>query len=221
MGYDFFHLPPSQKSDVQVFSPTAYATNVQWQTWEKPRGVSFVHIVAVSGGCGGGAGAVGAVSTAAGGGGGASGQSVVMWVPAWMLPDRLYISVGHGGAGGVAGAGGLGGYTYIAVHPDSSVVQHLLVMCGVGTGGGAGSGATAGTAGAVASSIAVGSALLSGLGAPALASTNLSPAGQPGVAGGATGAGNALTLPTTGIFLTGGTGGGGLGNNASDRKSVV
>ena len=72
MGYDFFHLPPSQKSDVQVFSPTAYATNVQWQTWEKPRGVSFVHIVAVSGGCGGGAGAVDplAVAPLAGGRGG-------------------------------------------------------------------------------------------------------------------------------------------------------
>ena len=65
MGYDFFHLPPSQKADVQVFSPTGFANTAQWQTWEKPRGISFVHIVAVSGGCGGGAGAIGAVSTAA------------------------------------------------------------------------------------------------------------------------------------------------------------
>ncbi len=71
MAYDFFHLPPSQKADVQVFSPTASGNNVQWQIWERPRGISFVHIVAVSGGCGGGAGAVGSNSAAAGGGGGA------------------------------------------------------------------------------------------------------------------------------------------------------
>ena len=48
---------------------------------------------------------------------------------------------------GVAAAGSTGGYTYIAVHPDQSVPNHLLVLCTVGGAGGAASGATAGSAG--------------------------------------------------------------------------
>ena len=112
-------------------------------------------------------------------------------------------------------AGSTGGYTYIAVHPDQSVPNHLLVLCTVGGAGGAASGATAGSAGAAPSVVGVGNALLSGVAAPALASTSLAPAGHAGVAGGTTGSGSALNLPTSGIFLTGGTGGGGLGNAGS------
>jgi hypothetical protein len=40
-------------------------------------------------------------------------------------------------------------------------------------------------------------------------------AGQAGIIGNTTGAGAALTLPTTGLLITGGTGGAGVGNAAS------
>lgn len=67
---DFSHLVTGTNKDIQVFYASAPTAGTAWQTWVKPRGISFVHFFVLGGGGGGGSGVVGAASTAAGGGGG-------------------------------------------------------------------------------------------------------------------------------------------------------
>lgn len=193
-------LPRNRMADVRVFYANSPANGVGWSAWTKRPGSTMVSILCLGGGGGGGNGVVGAVSTAAGGGGGGSGGLAYGEFPSYMLPDVLFVSVGFGGA-----ANGGGQITRVCLGPSGAAANdHLLIANGGGAGGNA-SGATGGTAGSAASATIVGSQPLIGFGVYTLL------AGQAGIAGGGTGAGANLTLPVTGIRVTGGTGGGGLG----------
>lgn len=196
---DFSHLPTSTKADVQVFNCGASGSGVGWQTWFKPRGVSMLHILCIGAGGNGGAGAVGAASTAAGGGGGASGAQASLVVPAIFLPDALYLSVSPGA----------GFSTNISIYPSAVDLSALVLGCASGGNANAASAGTGGGGGGAAAVPAIGSMRLAGLGFYTLL------AGQAGITGGAAIAGAALTIPTTGLLVTGGTGGGGVGNGTS------
>ena len=200
---DFSHIPtPSPNADVQAFYSPVGITGLgadYTHKWIKPRGKSMLHILLIGRGGNGGTGVIGANSTAAGGGGGASGSQVALTIPMWAIPDELYILMGAFNANS----------SWITVSPpvnaSSPAVNTVLALAANGGNGGNASGATAGTAGAVGTTPAANTMPLGWTWADAVIG------GQAGIAGGTTGAGAALTLPTTGLIVTGGTGGAGLG----------
>jgi hypothetical protein len=193
---DMFHMSP-QVSDQQIFYGTQAATGVGWQVWNKPRGKKMAHILLVGCGGNGGTGAIGANSTAAGGGGGGSGSQTSMICPIYALPDILFLSLPGAGVGGAA-------VSYVQTKPGTEV-QHSVIRASGGGNGGNGSGATAGAAGA-AGAAASAAAMCAGSGI----GTYTTLGGQAGIIAGTNVAGGNLTIPTTGLIVTGGTGGGGL-----------
>ena len=194
------YLPGLPTQNVQVFTATSpSATNRHSQIWHKPRNASMLYIVLTGPGGSGGAGAIGANSTAAGGGGGGSGSIANLLVPLHRLPDVLYVTVGQGGSG-------LGCSVGIAPSPIAASLpaNYLLLVASNGGAGGAAAGATAGAAGAAGTLTAISGCNLAGLGTPFFLG------GQAGIIGGVAVAGANLALPATGLYVTGGTGGGGL-----------
>jgi hypothetical protein len=112
---DLSHIPSQQQ---QTY--TFYATG-NWQTWNKPRNAKMIEIFCLGGGAGGSVNIVGTGTRSAGNGGGAGGI-VRGIIPAFLLPDTLYILVGKGGAGSTTNntAGGVGGISYIGLQPSTS-----------------------------------------------------------------------------------------------------
>jgi hypothetical protein len=101
---DVFHIP-SNSDNSKIF----YAQgSTAWQTWQKPRGAKFIQVFCLGAGGGGGGGRSSAAG-GAGGAGGGSGGIVRALIPAFLLPDTLYIQVGTGGTAGQSGATGAGG----------------------------------------------------------------------------------------------------------------
>ena len=132
-----------------VFTPPQDATVTRgYRTWSKPPGCSMIYVYVQCSGGGGGGGFTGAAGTArGGGGGGGAGGSLRLWVPAWMVPDTLYIRPGMGGASGAASAAGSAGTaTIVSTVPSTGAFSTLINQAG-GGGGGAGTGTAAGTAG--------------------------------------------------------------------------
>jgi hypothetical protein len=144
-GYN--HLTQTQENKW-----TFYAAGNSWQIWDKPDGCNFIHIVAIGAGSGGGGGYQrAAAANGGGGGGGASGPISTMMIPAYVLPDKLYIQVGTGGAGGAnLTAGSAAGSTYIGLVPDStntlSNILFSITITSLAAGGA--SNVTGGNAGA-------------------------------------------------------------------------
>jgi hypothetical protein len=191
-----FGLPNSPHFDKYQFNGNSMTAGGNWHTWNKPLGKSRIMMMLIGGGGGGGTGVVGANSTAAGGGGGGSGGMTILEMPLDLLPARLYISVGHSKTGaGLA--------SYVSTQPNTTA-NHVVAIANGGAVGGNAAGATAGAAGG-AGGIATAATMPLGW-----AFAKLALAGQAGIIGGTTVAGAALTLPVTGLRMTGGTGGGGL-----------
>lgn len=187
----------------QIF--TAHSTD--WQVWEKPRGVTFVFIEILSGAGGGGGGFTRvAAANGGGGGGGACANSVRAMVPALFLPDRLFVQVGTGGAGGTAnGAGSPGVLTTVSANRTRN--QGMMVLdCGTTGGGGAAGAATGNAAGGVAGGAPN---LVSQLGNWGLVVGTIGQAGATGGLFNAAGS-NATPWTGTGLLCSGGAGGGGV-----------
>jgi len=195
---------------ITSLEPEVLATDIpNWQTWIKPRGVNWVYIIGVGGGASGVGGTHSAVnnpSARPGGAGGGSGAQTVMMLPAALLPPVLYIHLGQGGRQRKLSSGSLsvpGGPTYIAVEPLTIGIANnsqLLLLTANGA-----TGQTGGAATAIADNFP--------LAGRAIKVINI--AGQSGTAGATTGAANgiSLILPSTGLMVTGGTGGGGKSIN--------
>jgi len=222
---DYFGLPDAGDRS-QTFNciggTTFGAAGAPYQAWNKPRGISMVHIFALSSGGGGGGGCTGATSTQrGGGGGGGSGGFASGIFPAWALPDILHIFVPPGGAGGAAGiAGSTGAGFAILTLPAANTQMSLYVLIGsTGAGGGA-----AGTSAAGGAFGAAGTALsnywntvmnLGIIGVNPLSSNGVP--GQAGVVGSASGA----ALPTgAGNFTVFSGGAGGAGCTSGNVDSA-
>jgi hypothetical protein len=165
----FQHLPSQQQQRFWVYTGDGVSRGAglgsTYQTWIKPPGISFVHITAI-GAAGGGSGAYiyQAGVAARGGSGGGSGAMTSVFLPAYLVPDILYISVAVGGNGGAAststsanaGSNGIGA-TYVAFYPvDSAGYALCIANAGnAGTAPAGGAGAVGGTAGANVSSTAL------------------------------------------------------------------
>ena len=178
--------------DYQLFTSTAN----NWVTWSKPRGAKWVYTLAVGSGASGQNGANGA-ATNAGGQGGGSGSMCVAMIPAFMIPDTLFIRAGAGGvqtstaSGAAQVSGGLD--TRVSFQPASANASTLCYA----------SGAVGATGGVV--------PVIQGLTTMVRGSVNYV-AGHtaPTVAGAIPSA-----MPTTGIFVLGGAFGGGTGAQGS------
>lgn len=114
---DLSHIPSQQQ---QTFTFYSLGAGV-WQTWNKPRNAKFIEIFCLGGGAGGASGGAGGTARSGGPSGGAAGI-VRGIIPAFLLPDTLYILVGKGGAGGVGNSvpGESGGISYIGLQPSTS-----------------------------------------------------------------------------------------------------
>lgn len=200
---DINHLPNSNKVIQQVFHATAQGGRLNWNIWNKPRGINYVHIFALAGGGGGAAGTVGANGSLGGGGGGSSAIFSSIF-SAFSLPNNLYFSVGTGGVGGsVSGASGNAGVnTNIALYGEqvtggSPTTQNIIATVA------GGSGASAAAAGGAGSATAV-SAMFTGLNC-------FGSSGQTGTKAGSAGsAANANVEYRTSSCVMGGAGGGTL-----------
>ena len=174
----------------------------QWQTWRKPRGVKNIYMIGVGGGS---SGAVGpnSASTNAGGGGGGSGGQTSLWIPAFFVPDVLYIQCGAGGKQPTTLVSNQlqqgGGPTYVTIEPSTTLTPNMtLLLANGGVSGVASAGAVATLAGM-----------------PLANRGNYTFfAGAGGGAGGTAGNGTGITVnyPTSGLMVTAGTGGGGGGS---------
>jgi hypothetical protein len=190
---------PSQ----QLQNYTLYATG-NWQTWNKPRNAKFIEIFCLGGGAGGGVATIGAFSKNGGAGGG-SGGIVRGLIPAFLLPDTIYILVGKGGAGAITSntAGGSGGISYISLQPSTS---EQTLICKSSTAA-ATSGQVAGGAGGTISVVS-----LSAFGNLGLFTAIAGVAG--GLGGSNTGTAGASQAALGTNLTTGGAGGGGATNTA-------
>lgn len=138
----FQHLPSQQDQRFWVYTGNKVSNG--FQTWLKPPGINFVHILCIGGG-GGGSSGLGS-GGASGGSGGGSGGMTNVFLPAYLVPDTLFINVGLGGAGGASTTSsttrnnGLnGGSTYVSFSPVQGAGYSLCFA-----GGGGGGAATAG-----------------------------------------------------------------------------
>jgi hypothetical protein len=113
---DIFNIPSNNTT--QYF----YANSGSWQTWQKPRNAKFIQIFCLGSGAGGQSGNVGGTTSTAGRGGGGAGL-VRGIIPAFLIPDTLYIQILTGGAGGVGAniAGASGSISYISIAPTASI----------------------------------------------------------------------------------------------------
>ena len=97
---DFFNIPEPRKANKQIFYANDPTGGTNWIAWQKPRGVSFAHILALGGGGGGGSGCVGAASTAA------TAAFFLRRASPQSLRDRLLCHVATWGIPRLAGARG-------------------------------------------------------------------------------------------------------------------
>jgi hypothetical protein len=201
---DLIHLPSGNgASDIQTFIGTSTAAGQNWTTWIKPRGKTMCSIFMVGKGGNGGTGVVAANSLAGGGGGGGSGAQISLTMPLALLPDQLFVSMA-----GISATTTLA--SYIAIAPPlgagggGPVANNVLIMV---NGGGNGGNASAGTGGAAGAAGAVSASTGMPLG---WMWVDLTVPGSAGGVGGAAVTAANVALPTNGLLVTAGTGGGGL-----------
>lgn len=207
---DYLHLPDSPNGTVDYFPGFSDTNGGSWAAWDKPTGAQMVRIMCIAGGGGGGSGhSSNTTGSRGGGGGGGSSAISIVTIPAYVLPDRLYVSSGIGGKGGdpnpAAGTANLGSdgvRSYVCIAPDSSVSYRVCYAdsgkAGV-TSATSAAGGNPGTAGLVAT-----------INDMTFASYGLRDflAGQAGSAGGVSSPGS-VTYPGTGLLVSGGVGGNG------------
>lgn len=216
---DLSHIPDTPGIDIQKFYGSVGTTLTEWQTWRKPRGCKFVYMIGVGGGSSGGCG-VNTSTTSGGGAGGGSGSQTSLYIPAFLLPDILYIQAGQGGApqntSGVIGAAGTS--TLVAYEPYTATTARMTVLF-ANPGAVTGTAATTtagGAAGTAAASATISDMILAGKGRYTFF------AGMPGAAGGSsTGTGSSVTLSTSGLMVSGGSGGAGDGANSGGNITGI
>jgi hypothetical protein len=200
---DYLHLPKQQSGNIDYFPGFSNTDGGSWVVWEKPKGIHMIRIICIGGGGGGGYGQNSTVSSRNSGAGGGSGAITIVTIPAYVLPDILYVSSGAGGNGGKVvsftgtnSTNGSGSYVCIA---QSTAAIYTVCYASGGLGGGSNGTTTAGAGG----------------GASTQANMSLSSygiwntiAGQSGGTA-STGTATAITYPTTGLLLSGGVAGGG------------
>lgn len=186
-------------ADVQDFYCNSQSSGSAFSLWRRPPGAKMLYMLTIGGGGSGGNGVVAAAASAAGGGGGGTGGQTTLLIPAWMLPEELFICVGR------AGAADQGKQTSVCVSPDTAV-NGGSAAC-IANGGNSGGNASSGNAGSAGGAAAVANVNQMYWAGGGLWSLN---AGQAGLAGSVAGVPSAQGFPNQGLRICGGTGGGGV-----------
>lgn len=212
--YGFQDLAFQQQQRFWVY--TGNKNNTGFQTWLKPPGISFIHIITIGPGAGGSGTVAYQAGTAwRGGSGGGGGSMNSVFLPAYLVPDTIYINVGLGGTGGASSttatpnAGTAGqDLTYVTFHPVKTVAYAFCIASPGGAGSlpAGGTGAIGGNGGATAGSTFF---PVSQIGLRNYIG------GQAGATGGQNGAANNITAT---YRITGG--GGGSGNTVGGVTGV-
>lgn len=209
---DYLHLPDNTNGNIDYFPGISDTNGGSWVVWEKPRGTHMIRITCIAGGGGGGSGFSSNTTNARGGGGGGGSSAIsIVTIPAYVLPDRLYVSSGIGGKGGdanpangTANLGSDGINSYVCIAQDTGVIYRVCFAnsgkAGTTAPTATPTGGTGGAAGAVAT---IADMLLASYGIRNFI------AGQNGATGGTNATGSSITYPTTGLLLSAGAGGGG------------
>jgi hypothetical protein len=199
---DLSFLPiPKRSGDIQIFYPWATQASAH-QYWHKPRGVSMVEIICIgAGGAGGNGQSVAAGVTGVGGGSGGSGSVVTLKIPAFFLPDVLFISVAQESVSrGDSTSSSNGSLTRVSIGVTFTANE---IVCYASSGGFAAGGASGGAVGNQAAALAIGNMPLGGMG---FYTMNRGAIGQVGTSGGA--APTNIAPQTSGIITQiGGAGG--------------
>lgn len=201
---DYFNLTDTTSNN-QIFYTDNSSTSNSWQTWSKPKGISYVYITCIGGGGGGGSSSNVAGNGGGGGGGGSSSITKIL-IPSNLIPDTLFIQVGSGGAGGTSSLENAvnGDLSYVSISPNT-LASNVIIASGTqpaqrGTRGTSGSGGLGGLGGTV---------FTSSIGILSILGIWQSIAGRNGSSGGFASGGSNLTSIAAGTFLSGGAGGGG------------
>jgi hypothetical protein len=187
-------------TQIKEFFATGATT---FQTWIKPQGATMVFMLAIGAGAGGAGGQTGAAGTGrTGGGGGGGGAQSRLIIPAFLLPDILFIQVGQGGLGGAGNANGVAGQRSLILRTNAAAsANHNTVLA---SGAAAATAPTAGGAagaGETISTVTQASYLCLG--------SFISIAGAAGGAGGAVGGAAGISITQFATSMTcGGAGGG-------------
>jgi len=195
---DVSHIPSQNQ---QTF--TFYSTG-NWQTWSKPRNAKMIEIFCLGGGGSGGHPLISS-SSGTGGGGGGSGGIVRGIIPAFLLPDIIYIFVGKGGIGPktASTSGSAGGISYVGLQP--SILEKTLICKSSTTSAGGGNSTGPAGLGATISIVA-----LSAFGNLGMFTSVAGVIGGTGIS--TTGAGGSSQIALGSNIITGGAGGGGKGS---------
>ena len=196
-------LPRQGITNWQTFYAAQSVTTANsWQSWTKPAGCSWIYIYCQASGGGGGRPPDG---DGAGAGGGGSGGTTRMLLPAFTVPDILYVRPGEGGFGATTAntAGSTGISSFVSTAPSTASANILVSHVG---GGGGAAVTTAGLAGGSASQ-----------GMPTLGVSLFNTiVGVAGSNGGSNGVDGVDITQTASSLTTGGTGGGGTGNRGGN-----
>jgi hypothetical protein len=218
---DYLHLPKQQNGNIDYFPGFSDTDGGSWVVWEKPKGIQMIRITCIAGGGGGGSGFSSNTTTNRGGGGGGGSSAIsIVTIPAYVLPDILYVSSGVGGPGGAANPatanlGSDGIRSYVCIAQDTGVIYRVCYADSGKAGTTAPTSVPAGGTGGAAGSVATIADML-------LASYGIRNfiVGQTGTAGSALGTGVNQNYPTTGLLLSGGTGGSGGTNTTGSSQNA-
>lgn len=208
----------SRRLDQVAYGPTSVTAGQYWDAYSPPTWAQWLEILMMGCGGGGGDAVAGAASTAGGGGGGGSGGMTRLLINLTLFRGPFHISVAGLRTAGqknnttTTAVAGVSSYVAIAQTVGAPIANNVIAQVNSGASGGK---SNAGTAGPVGTAATIATAAQMPLGfvfAQVLA-------GQVGIIGGAAVAGAALTLPVTGLIMTGGTGGGGLGAVSTAGKA--
>jgi hypothetical protein len=207
---DYSHLPKQQNGNIDYFPGFSNTDGGSWVVWEKPKGTHMIRITCIAGGGGGGTGYNGNPGT--GGAGGGSSAISIVTIPAYVLPDVLYVSSGVGGNGGVAPSvntatlGSNGIRSYVCIAQDTGAIYRVCYADSGKAGTTAATSTAGGSAGAGGTVATIADMLLASHGIRNFI-------GGQGGRFGAVSSGGIHSYPTTGLLLSGGTAGSGSGNS--------
>ena len=209
---DYLHLPDNTNGNIDYFPGISDTDGGSWVVWEKPRGTHMIRITCIAGGGGGGSGFSSDTTTNRGGGGGGGSSAIsIVTIPAYVLPDILYVSSGIGGKGGDAnpangtanlGSGGV--RSYVCIAQNTGVIYRVCYTDSGKAGTTAPTSTPTGGTGGLGGTVATIADML-------LASHGIRNfiGGVSGNGGGTVDTGGGQGYPTTGLLLSGGLGGNG------------
>ena len=195
---------------------TFYPSGTSWQAWTKPAGCSWIYIYLQASGGGGGRTADGvtpATSDGGGSGGGAGGLTRML-IPAFVVPDVLYVRPGLGGLGATTAntVGSQGASSYVSMAPSTAANANYLIFQDGGFGG-----QITNVANSPGNSATVNAALI---GTSLFTTSSGASFGTRGAS--VTNGGGGSITQTTSTLTTGGTGGGnGTGSGGAIINNVV